>query len=112
MAPLPPNHFLSVGRPDLTVGQPFGMTDTSTLAAHDFDVDTRTGFLPPEPPLTRLPIDWEPWEAILDDALQRKLQLGDRINLSDEDIYSSASWRARVSSVCPFFGNKIMIVLV
>ncbi|WFD44446.1 hypothetical protein MPSI1_003114 [Malassezia psittaci] len=29
--------------------------DTSTLAAADFDVDVRSGFLPPEQPLTRLP---------------------------------------------------------
>lgn len=28
--------------------------DTSTLAAADFDVDVRSGFLPPEPPLERL----------------------------------------------------------
>lgn len=105
MATLPPTHFLSAGRPDLTVGQPFGMTDVdvSTLAAHDFDIDTRTGFLPPEPPLARLPIDWEPWESALDDALQRKLKLGDRADLSDDDIHSSASWRARVSSVCQTF---------
>ncbi|PKI83766.1 hypothetical protein MVES1_002730 [Malassezia vespertilionis] len=28
--------------------------DTSTLAAADFDVDVRSGFLPPEPPISRL----------------------------------------------------------
>jgi indoleamine 2,3-dioxygenase len=99
MASLAPNHFLSLPRPDLTVGQPLGVTDTSTLAAHDFDVDTRTGFLPPQPPLSRLPMDWEPWEATLEDALERKFQLGDRADISTEQIVLSASWRTSVAHV-------------
>jgi indoleamine 2,3-dioxygenase len=99
MALLSPDHFLSLPRPDPTVGQPFGVPDTSTLAAHDFDVDTRTGFLPPQPPLSRLPIDWEPWEATLDEALQRRLQLGDRAGISTANIMSSVSWRTGVSQV-------------
>lgn len=99
MAFLSPDHFLSLPRPDLTAGQPTGVVDTSTLAAHDFDVDTRTGFLPPQPPLSRLPVAWEPWETILDNAQERKLQLGDKLNLADDDISSSASWRAHVSQV-------------
>jgi indoleamine 2,3-dioxygenase len=60
-------HFLALPRPDVTLGPlPRGLTDTTTLAAHDFDVDNRTGFMPPEPPLARLPSEWETWEAILD----------------------------------------------
>jgi len=99
MALLSPDHFLSLPRPDVTLGHPVGVPDTSTLAAHDFDVDTRTGFLPPRPPLFRLPINWEPWEAALDDALERRLQLGDRIGLSAEKVMASASWRTGVSHV-------------
>jgi indoleamine 2,3-dioxygenase len=99
MASLPPDHFLSLPRPDLTFGQPFGVPDTSTLAAHDFDVDTRTGFLPPQAPLSRLPVYWEQWEVTLDDALERKLQLGDRAGLTAAEILSAASWRTSVSHV-------------
>jgi indoleamine 2,3-dioxygenase len=99
MAFLSPDHFLSLPRPDVTFGPPPGAPDTSTLAAHDFDVDTRTGFLPPQPPLARLPVDWEPWEAALNDALQRKLQLGDKADISTAEIESSASWRISVSQV-------------
>ncbi|KAM5538885.1 hypothetical protein V8D89_007447 [Ganoderma adspersum] len=90
---LPPNHFLSLQRPDVFVPTLAGTPDTSTLAAHDFDVDTRTGFMPPHPPLTRLPEPWQPWEAALDDAIARRLQLADRSSLSEEDEKSSASWR-------------------
>jgi indoleamine 2,3-dioxygenase len=99
MATLSPDHYLSLPRPDLTAVHHIGIPDTSTLAAHDFDVDTRTGFLPPQPPLARLPIDWELWEAALDDALERKLQIGDRAGISSAKIASSASWRDSVSRV-------------
>lgn len=102
MAFLSPDHFLSLPRPDLTFGQPLGVPDTSTLAAHDFDVDTRTGFLPPQPPLSRLPFLWEPWEAALDDAVSCKLQLGDKYGLTAAEMISSTSWRTRVSHVSAF----------
>jgi indoleamine 2,3-dioxygenase len=96
---LSPDHFLSLLRPDITFGPPPGAPDASTLAAHDFDVDTRTGFLPPQPPLARLPVDWEPWEAALSDTLERKLQLGDKADISTAEIESSASWWISVSQV-------------
>ena len=75
---LPPNHFLNLQRPDAFAGIPAGAPDTSTLAAHDFDVDTRTGFMPPQPPLTRLPSAWEPWESTLENAIVSKLQHADK----------------------------------
>ncbi|KAI0661847.1 Indoleamine 2,3-dioxygenase [Cubamyces menziesii] len=93
---LPPNHFLNLPRPDVFAPTLVGTPDTSTLAAHDFDVDTRTGFMPPEPPLTRLPSAWEPWEAVLEDAIQNKLQLAERPDLSDEERAKSEQWRDRV----------------
>ncbi|KAI0635533.1 tryptophan 2,3-dioxygenase [Trametes polyzona] len=96
MENLPPNHFLNLPRPDAFSPTPAGAPDTSTLAAHDFDVDTRTGFMPPESPLTRLPSAWEPWEAVLEDAIRSKLQLADKPGLSDEDAAKSERWRNRV----------------
>ncbi len=99
MSNLPPDHFLSQPRPEAVFGPPAGTVDTTTLAAHDFDVDNRTGFMPPQPPLTRLPESWSPWEEALDDAVANKLQLGDKPDLSDADRSRSEGWRARVRAV-------------
>ena len=96
---LPPEHFLSLPRPDSDVGPPSGTVDTTTLAAHDFDVDTRTGFMPPQPPLSRMPPEWNAWEDVLDDAVAARLQLGDKKDLSEIDQTKSARWRARVREV-------------
>ncbi|KAI0090993.1 tryptophan 2,3-dioxygenase [Irpex rosettiformis] len=99
MSHLPPDHFLSLPRPEAVMGPPPGTVDTTTLAAHDFDVDNRTGFMPPQPPLTRLPESWSPWEEVLDDAVASNLQLGDKLDLSDADRSRSAEWRARVRAL-------------
>jgi indoleamine 2,3-dioxygenase len=99
MALLPSNHFLALPRPDVLIGPPAGVVDTTTLAAHDFDVDTRTGFMPPNPPLARLPSQWEPWEQLIDDAQSCRLQLGNKINITDEEKARSESWRVRVAQV-------------
>ncbi|KAH9176431.1 Indoleamine 2,3-dioxygenase [Lactarius sanguifluus] len=96
MAHLSPNHFLALPRPGVLVGLPAGVVDTTTLAAHDFDVDTRTGFMPPDPPLVRLPTQWEPWEQLLDDARVHRLQLGSKYDITDEEMVQSESWRVRV----------------
>ncbi|GJE89819.1 indoleamine 2,3-dioxygenase [Phanerochaete sordida] len=93
---LPSEHFLAQPRPDAALGPPVGTVDTTTLAAHDFDVDTRTGFMPPQPPITRLPPAWESWEELLDDARDGKLKLGERPDLSEDDKALSDRWRARV----------------
>jgi indoleamine 2,3-dioxygenase len=99
MSLLDPNHFLSLPRPDILIGPPAGVPDTTTLAAHDFDVDTRTGFMPPQAPLARLPSEWEPWETLLDDAISRKLQLGERVDLEESEKLKSETWRERVRGV-------------
>ena len=99
MALLPPNHFLALPRPDVLIGPPAGVVDTTTLAAHDFDVDTRTGFMPPDPPLVRLPLQWELWEQLLDDAQVHRLQLGDKLDIIDAEKARSESWRARIRQV-------------
>ncbi|KAI0245795.1 tryptophan 2,3-dioxygenase [Lactifluus subvellereus] len=96
MALLPPNHFLAQPRPNVLMGPPAGVVDTTTLAAHDFDVDTRTGFMPPDPPLVRLPLQWEPWEQLLDDTQVHRLQLGNKNDITDAEKAQSESWRARV----------------
>ena len=95
-----PQHFLALPRPDVTLGPlPHGLTDTTTLAAHDFDVDNRTGFMPPEPPLARLPSEWETWEAILDSALTKRLKLYNGFNTTDDNRVESAAWREGVRKV-------------
>ncbi|KAG6811815.1 hypothetical protein H0H92_005674 [Tricholoma furcatifolium] len=96
---LGPEHFLSLPRPDFVVGQPAGVPDTTTLAAHDFDVDTRTGFMPPQSPPSRLPLAWEPWERILDEARRLKLKLGDTPELPEYERLKSESWRSHVRSL-------------
>ncbi|KAL4064593.1 Indoleamine 2,3-dioxygenase [Scleroderma yunnanense] len=93
---LPSEHFLNLPRPDIIIGGGEGVVDTTTLAAHDFDVDTRTGFMPPDPPIARLPEEWEPWEVILEKAMKGKLQLAIKQALSTEEAAMSAAWRAQV----------------
>ena len=92
-------HFLSLSRPNILVGVPEGRPDTTTLAAHDFDVDTRTGFMPPQSPTSHLPQLWGQWEVILDDAILHGLQLGDKFCLSDCERKKSETWRQRVRKV-------------
>ncbi|KAF8635082.1 hypothetical protein AX15_000566 [Amanita polypyramis BW_CC] len=71
------HHFLSLPRPDPIQPAPsLAPPDTTTLAAHDFDVDNRTGFMPPHPPLKRLPPQWERWERVLEDAQRVRVSLG------------------------------------
>lgn len=93
-------HFLALPRPDVTLGPlPHGLTDTTTLAAHDFDVENRTGFMPPRPPLTRLPSEWETWEAILDAALMKRLKMYNDPTATEDGRAESAAWRKDVYKV-------------
>ncbi|KIJ10764.1 indoleamine 2,3-dioxygenase [Paxillus involutus ATCC 200175] len=103
---LPPNHFLNLPRPDIVVGAGDGIVDTTTLAAHDFDVDTRTGFMPPDSPISRLPEEWEPWEATLDKAMSMKLQLAVKLGLTEHEIAQSCSWRTDVRNNLPVLSTK------
>lgn len=64
---------------------------------HAFDVEERTGLMPPSPPLTRVPQPWELWETtILDAAIHAKLQLGSKVGLAVEEPEASEAWRVRV----------------
>ncbi|TCD63555.1 hypothetical protein EIP91_005226 [Steccherinum ochraceum] len=96
MVVISPGHFLALPRPDILTGPPAGAPDTSTVAAHDFDVDNSTGFMPPQPPLARLPPLWEAWELALEDGLAAKLQLADKPDQSDTDRNRARHWQARV----------------
>ena len=106
-SPLPSSHFLS--QPRLSVPSP-RTVDTSTLNAHDFDVDNRTGFMPFEPPLARLSGEYEAWEILLDEAQQEPLQLGRRPDLTQEERECSAAWRARVREVSPSLLTELVRV--
>ena len=69
-----------------------------------FDVDEGAGFMPPSPPLTRLPGPWELWETILDAAIHAKLQLGGKVGLAVEEAEASDAWRVRVRQVRGYAG--------
>ncbi|KAH0833375.1 Indoleamine 2,3-dioxygenase [Lanmaoa asiatica] len=103
--PLLPGHFLNQPRPDFVVGGVNGFVDTTTLAAHDFDVDTRSGFMPPYPPVGRLPVEWESWETILDQAVSTKLQLAVKPGLTEGEIAHSASWREHLRDNLPLLST-------
>lgn len=65
------------GAPSFFGGQRPHMPDTSTLAAADYDVDVRSGFLPPQEPVYRLQgIEEELWETALDRARSLPLRIG------------------------------------
>lgn len=92
--------FLALPRPDVTLGtSPCSPTDTTTLAAQDFDVDDRTGFMPPKPPLARLLSEWETWETTLDSAFTRRLKLYNGPTTTDDGRAESAAWREGVRKV-------------
>lgn len=99
---LPPTHFLSLARnPLLTTtvsgGHPL---DTSTLAAADFDVDARSGFMPPTIPVGKLTGEQALWEATLKSALGdgQGLTLGE-LEQSPQERDKSAKWRRGVELV-------------
>jgi indoleamine 2,3-dioxygenase len=64
-----------------------------------FDIDQQTGFMASDPPLERLPHCWEAWETVLDVAFESKLQVGDKLGLTDEERVTSKRWRDRVRAV-------------
>src|SRR5258706_2295557 len=97
---LPHNHILAVQRPCPTVPQPTHAFDTTTLAAHDFDVDTRSGFMPPDPPVTRLPADWAPWEDALDYAIASRLRVADSPDpLNASELEKANQWHVLLRQV-------------
>ncbi|KAJ3973654.1 tryptophan 2,3-dioxygenase [Lentinula raphanica] len=123
---LDPSHFLSLPRPSgsTSLNGDSSVVDTTTLAAHDFDVDPRTGFMPPHPPLERLPdgldgMDYVRWEEALKDAMggegKERLQLGDRkAGLTKEEKERNDEWRERVKNlpmleIRPLLRSELML---
>lgn len=106
-APMPlmtPSHFLDLPHhvqpgPELDGIVP----DTSTVAAHDFDVDVNTGFMPTYAPLTRFPAevgDLMVWERVLDEGLALGMKLGDQLGrFAPEETEKNERWRASVRAV-------------
>ncbi|KAI3611667.1 indoleamine 2, 3-dioxyganeseb [Moniliophthora roreri] len=54
------------------------------------------GFMPTNPPITRLPSEWESWEVVLEAAMNEGLQLGSKVGITEEEKQSSEQWRLRV----------------
>ncbi|KAJ7196783.1 Indoleamine 2,3-dioxygenase [Mycena pura] len=106
MDSIPPNHYLALSRLDGLLGSSETVYDTSTLAAHDFDVDNRTGFMPPQAPPSRLPLEFEPWELALDGAIAEGLRFGEDPEITPADMNRSAAWRERIRQlpVLPIIG--------
>ncbi|CAE6447887.1 unnamed protein product [Rhizoctonia solani] len=80
------------------------LPDTSTVAAHDFDVDVNTGFMPNETPLLRIPheisVDMQAWEDLLSEGLALKMKLGDQLaQCGPEETIKNESWRLKVRSL-------------
>ena len=98
---IPKANLLSQSLRFLTFPRPFprALTDTTTLTTHDFDVDSQTGFMPPQPPLAHLPGEWETWEVTLDSALTKRLKLYDGPTTTDDDRAEAAAWREGVYKV-------------
>jgi indoleamine 2,3-dioxygenase len=71
----------------------------ATVAEVFVDIDQHTGFMAPDPPPDRLPQHWEDWEILLDIAVESKLQVGDKLGLSDEERAISKRWREAVRAV-------------
>lgn len=75
------------------------LPDTSTLAGADFDVDVRSGFLPPESPLDRLGdhLPESQWEHLLVEARRVGLKInGGGIAVDDDHRRRCRQWRRHV----------------
>lgn len=97
----PPTHFLSQSRHTRALGPRPGDTyDVSTVAAADYDVDVRSGFMPPTEPVARLDGDFEIWEDVLDAALGRVKLASDLADASEDEKSFVGRWRDQVRQVC------------
>ncbi|KAF9510278.1 hypothetical protein BS47DRAFT_1348198 [Hydnum rufescens UP504] len=93
----PPTHFLNLARRTPNAG-PCPPFDVSTVAASDYDIDVRTGFMPPAEPLQRLPKEFEVWECMLDRVLG-VIKLVQDVDFTDEDKAFTKAWRAAVRAM-------------
>jgi hypothetical protein len=75
---------------------------------HEHDADVKTGFLPPQEPLQRLPAEYDAWESILDrlpELLQQK-KLRECVDSMPLFLFFSATFCLRdlktVAATLPF----------
>lgn len=106
LAGLPPGHFLALPptfsndeRTSLTTESHAGLgsaPNVASLAAADFDVDVRTGFLPPSANVSRLPPPYDVWEDALAAASGEGPGLGIRLGGGRPE---DEAWRAAVADM-------------
>ena len=60
--------------------------------------------MPFEQPISRLSGEYEIWEELLDEAQEKRLKLGRRTDLTQEQRDESEAWRVRVRSVSTAHG--------
>lgn len=112
ISPLPVNHFLSRRAPtpppvnsasSIRYWTGRARPDTSSLAAADYDVSVKTGFLPPREPVRRLRLaGWNELEIILERGQKEISQLdGGGVGRLGE------SWRSSVRSVRYIFNFSL-----
>lgn len=58
----------------------------------------RNGFLPPEPPLLRLPKQWELWEELLDHGVKNAFSCADEMHMPELHLIEE-QWRTRVAKM-------------
>jgi hypothetical protein len=73
--------------------------DLSHFASSAFELDAKTAFMPPEPPLARLDGEYELWENLLDAASEYFTCPGDEKFVPESQVTLSASWRRAVREV-------------
>ncbi len=95
----PPSNDLPCHPLDIQVALPRAVVESFIPVAPEFDVDNRTGFMAPRPPIARLPTEWEVWEELLNEAVAAELQLGDKIGLTHGEATASREWRIRARRV-------------
>ena len=76
-----------------------------------FDIDQRTGFMASDPPIDRLPQPWEAWEIVLDAAVKSKLQVGDKLGLTEEEKAISKQWRNKVKVVFTIHDQHNVLII-
>lgn len=108
----PPTHFLSQARASLVQGPRHAdLFDVSTVAAADYDIDVRSGFMPPAEPVARLLGEFSVWEDILDAALGRLQLAADLVDASEGQRRYVAEWRTRVKQVRAQFSLGVLPIL-
>lgn len=101
MSSAPPTHFLSQGRHTRALGpRPGDSFDVSTVAAADYDIDVRSGFMPPAEPVARLDDEYIVWEEVLDAAEGHIRLASDLADVGEDEKRYVSSWRERVRQVC------------